>query len=110
MAIEEVAVRNYVCGEVGAHLIGQVGPIFADEYESLSEQGYAMNDQIGRSGIEGAFEEYLRGQDGEQIITFDNSGNVISTEETKAPEPEERWCFPWTWTFSVYSGRAAAAD
>lgn len=87
VAIEEVAVRNYVCGEVGAHLIGQVGPIFADEYESLSEQGYAMNDQIGRSGIEGAFEEYLRGQDGEQIITFDNSGNVISTEETKAPEP-----------------------
>lgn len=87
VAIQEVAVRDYVCGEVGAHLIGQVGPIFADEYQSLSEQGYAMNDVIGRGGIEGSFEEYLRGTDGEQTITFDNQGQVIETKETKAPEP-----------------------
>ena len=41
-----------------------------------------MNDVIGRGGIEGSFEEYLRGTDGEQTITFDNQGRVLETQET----------------------------
>ncbi len=86
VAVEQVATREYVSGTIAPHLIGQVTPIYADEYQALKEQGYAMNDSIGRGGIEEAFESYLRGKDGEKLIHFDSSGKVLSEEITVEPE------------------------
>ena len=59
------------------HIIGEVGPIYAEEYATLKEKGYSMNDQVGKSGVELAMEDYLRGTDGTRILTFDEDGNVI---------------------------------
>ena len=42
-----------------------------------------MNAQVGKTGAEQAFEEYLRGTDGERAIQTDARGNVVSEEETK---------------------------
>ena len=34
-----------------------------------------MTDMIGKSGIEAAMEEYLKGTDGEKTVYTDNDGN-----------------------------------
>lgn len=75
--IEESAIRQYVGGDVAPHIIGQIGPIYAEEYAELKKKGYALNDIIGKSGIERAFEEQLRGVDGTRQIMQNSSGEVI---------------------------------
>ncbi len=82
-----VAVREYVGGEIGCHVIGTVGPIYAEEYAELKDKGYSYNDSVGKSGIESAAEERLRGEAGQRVLAKNSSGTVISEEETVAPKP-----------------------
>lgn len=65
----EVSERRVERGDILPHEIGTVGPIWAEEYDDLKNRGYALNDKIGRSGIEAAMETELRGQNGEEQIT-----------------------------------------
>lgn len=85
--VSTVPVREYVSGETACHIIGSVGPIYAEEYEALSEKGYSYNDIVGKSGIEAAAESYLRGKDGARILVKNSSGTVTSEEEGIAPIP-----------------------
>lgn len=68
--------------EYAANILGYVGPIFAENWERYKEQGYSMNAKVGKTGAEQAFEEYLRGTDGERAIETDSRGNVVSEDET----------------------------
>ncbi len=82
--ITDSAVRKISEGDVLPHEIGSVGPIYAEEYEELKKKGYAMNDSVGKSGIEAAMEDELRGKDGEKSITVTN-GQVTSADVTEEP-------------------------
>lgn len=85
--VSESTIREYVSGTIAPHLIGQIGPIYAEEYAALKEKGYALNDTIGKSGIEEAFESQLRGQNGKRTITLNSNGEVVSAEVTQSPVP-----------------------
>lgn len=85
--VSTVPVREYVSGETACHIIGSVGPIYAEEYEALAEKGYSYNDSVGKSGIEAAAEEYLRGTAGARILVKNSSGIVTSEEESISPIP-----------------------
>lgn len=84
--IVEEAIRVYEQGDILPHEIGTVGPIYAEEYKELKDKGYGYNDVIGKSGIEKAMEQYLRGEDGTRQITISN-GEVTSVEVTKEAIP-----------------------
>ena len=77
MDIVEEAIRVYKSGDIAPHIIGTVGSINADEYEQLKEKGYALNDVLGKSGIEKAMESELRGTSGTRAIELLN-GTVVS--------------------------------
>lgn len=83
--IVEMPVRYIEQDDVLPHEIGTVGPIYAEEYEELAAKGYQMDDTVGKSGIEKACEEYLRGKDGTKTISVRNS-EVVSTEITDPVE------------------------
>ncbi len=68
--------------EYAANILGYIGPIFAEDWEEYQEEGYSMNAKVGKTGAEQAFEEYLRGTDGERAIETDSRGNVVSESET----------------------------
>lgn len=70
-----------------AHILGTVTPIWAEEYDALKEQGYNGNDRIGRSGVEAAFEQYLRGTDGKRIVSTNSDGKITGEYYEKAPQP-----------------------
>ncbi|MCM1227620.1 MAG: penicillin-binding transpeptidase domain-containing protein [Clostridium sp.] len=82
--VSEDSVREIRVGDVIPHEIGTIGPIYAEEYEELKKKGYAMNDTVGKSGIEKALESELRGSDGTKTITLLN-GEVTSAEVTEEP-------------------------
>ncbi len=43
----------------------------------LQQQAYTVNDQVGKAGIEGFFDEILRGIHGKQMMEIDPKGNVL---------------------------------
>ena len=69
-------IRNYPFKTLAAHSIGYTQPITVAELQFLSKKGYRMNDLIGRTGIESAYESHLRGDWGGEMIEVDASGNV----------------------------------
>ena len=85
--VTTVPMREYVGGTTACHIIGTVGPIYAEEYADLKDKGYSYNDILGKSGIESAAEQYLRGTSGTRVLVKNAAGVVISEEETVAPEP-----------------------
>lgn len=85
--VVESTIREYVAGDIAPHLIGQIGPIYAEEYEEKKNEGYSLNDIIGKSGIEDAFESVLRGKNGKRTIRLNSNGEVISSSVTESPVP-----------------------
>ncbi|HEX3026599.1 MAG TPA: penicillin-binding transpeptidase domain-containing protein [Clostridia bacterium] len=85
--IREVPTRVYPDGTIAPHVIGTVGPIYAEQYAALKKKGYSMNDTVGKDGIEYTMESYLRGTKGEQTIEMDSMGNVTSTNITTKANP-----------------------
>lgn len=67
-----------------AHILGTVGGI-SDYTDDLKERGYRMDDTIGLSGVEAAFEDYLRGTDGKRMISVNSDGKI--TGEYYSVEP-----------------------
>ena len=79
--VAEAAIRNIAQGDVIPHEIGTVGPIYAEEYEELKQKGYALNDVVGKSGLESAMEDTLRGSKGKEKVTIAD-GAVIDEKVT----------------------------
>lgn len=82
----ENADRKILRGDILPHEIGMVGPIYAEEYDELKEKGYAMNDIVGKSGIEYAMETEMRGLNGLEEVTILNDAIAdIRTIEQTSP-------------------------
>ena len=67
--------RVYPLGEEAGHLIGYVQSINAEELEKNEGKGYTTTSLIGKSGLELAYEDTLRGIDGTRIYILDSDGN-----------------------------------
>lgn len=77
--VQIVTYREYTDGEIAPHILGVTGVINAEEYATLKAKGYAMDDILGKSGIEKVFEENLKGTNGLKTVTTSTDG----TQETK---------------------------
>ena len=71
--------RVYTLGEEAAHLIGYVQKVNADDLKEQEGKGYNANSLIGKSGLEKAYEDTLRGIDGKEIYITDENGNRLTT-------------------------------
>ncbi|TSC93891.1 MAG: penicillin-binding protein 2 [Parcubacteria group bacterium Licking1014_1] len=60
--IEKNTVRDYVFSKSFSHVLGYTGKISKNELENY--ENYAVNDYIGKTGIEAFYEEFLRGKPG----------------------------------------------
>ena len=61
-----------------AHILGTYAAIDPDQWPEYKEKGYKMDDKIGQTGLEKAFEEYLHGTDGKLAKVVDKDGNIVS--------------------------------
>ncbi|MGN1305933.1 MAG: penicillin-binding transpeptidase domain-containing protein [Oscillospiraceae bacterium] len=86
MDVAEEAIRVYEENNYAPHLVGTVGSINAEEYETLKESGYMLNDVLGKSGVEKAMESQLRGTMGTRELELLN-GIVSSDTITKETVP-----------------------
>lgn len=81
-------VRYYPNGNFASHILGQIGRISTQgEIEKyVKGQGYSQSEMIGKSGIEGSFEEVLRGKPGYRKVQVDAWGRLISHIDSEEPQ------------------------
>ncbi len=70
-------VRQYNSGSLASHILGYVGRISSEEYETRKNY-YDSNDIIGKTGIEYVFEEYLKGRNGTKQIDMAVDGTTTA--------------------------------
>ena len=75
VAISDITVRSYPLGEAATHLVGYVQNVTAEDLEKHIGEGYTSKSLIGRSGMEGLYEDTLRGRNGIKIYIVDEEGN-----------------------------------
>ncbi|MBR2421565.1 MAG: hypothetical protein IKB09_04340 [Oscillospiraceae bacterium] len=86
LTVEPSTVREYST-IYGAHVLGHVGPMSAEQWEYYKEvPGYEMDSLIGQSGLEQAYEEYLHGTDGWREDTVAADGTLISSRYLTEPK------------------------
>lgn len=73
--ISDTEVREYPLGEAAAHLVGYVQSVTAEDLEEHAGEGYTANSVIGRSGMEGVFENELKGRNGCRIYIVNPEGD-----------------------------------
>ena len=77
--------RAYPQGTLAAHLLGFVGEINDRELAVRKNKGYKAGDEIGKSGIEAAYEDDLRGSPGIEQLEVDARGRVLRTIDSRPP-------------------------
>ncbi len=84
-AIKLSYTRVYNYPGYASHILGRIGKIQAENADYYTSQGYEITATVGLDGCEYAFEQYLRGIDGEMLITEDAYGNVVNREIVREP-------------------------
>ncbi len=79
-------IRSYPYGTLASHALGYTQSITQKEFNILREKGYEMSDRIGRTGVEAAYEQILRGKWGGEMLEVDAAGNVQRSLGFKSPE------------------------
>lgn len=79
--------RSWPDGTLLPHALGFTGPITAEEWPSAQEKGLAMDSIVGQSGLEEAYDDLLRGQDGQLLINTGLDGAVRATIQQRTATP-----------------------
>ncbi len=74
--IEVEHLRLYRQAHQTAHLLGYLGEVTPADL-ARPETPYRPGDLIGKKGLEGLYEEYLRGDTGERVVVVDSRGQLI---------------------------------
>lgn len=86
--VEEIAVREYPFGSLGAHVIGYTGAISEAQFEESDEYaGYELGDTVGKTGAERQFEGVLQGDKGWRRIEVNASGKPQGVVDEQDPRP-----------------------
>ncbi len=87
ISIEIEPIREFPNGALAAHLLGRTGIIYKEEYDQLKEQGYGMNDFIGKDGMEKVLEKYLKGEDGYRSVEQTKNGGIAQVLKSQPATP-----------------------
>ncbi|MGB9429858.1 MAG: penicillin-binding protein 2 [Gammaproteobacteria bacterium] len=85
--IRATLMRYYPLGAATAHVLGYTGIISADELANLDPEQYTSTSQVGKIGIEGAYESQLHGSVGMRQVETDAQGRAVRVASYTPPVP-----------------------
>lgn len=72
--VQRVFVRRYPDGTLAAHILGSVGEVSEEELKERRYRRLQPGDEVGKDGVEYAYDHYLRGRPGLTRIQVDAFG------------------------------------
>ncbi len=87
VAVLAEPVRDYTEGPLMAHILGYVGTIDESEYADLREEGYSLDDRVGKTGVELTYESLLRGAPGRKQVEIDARGAEVRALKSTPAKP-----------------------
>lgn len=79
--IQQRSVREYPYGALAAHALGYTGTVTEDALKSVPEgRTVELSDQVGLSGVEQTYDNYLAGEHGRRKVVADADGNVVEVD------------------------------
>jgi penicillin-binding protein 2 len=85
--VEEVPVRSYPYNDLACHLFGYIREINDQELIAQKDKGYRLGDNIGKTGLERTYEDYLRGVSGGKNFEVDIHGRPLRLLANQEPIP-----------------------
>ncbi len=85
--VDEVPVRSYPYVELASHLFGYIREINNRELSQLKNKGYRLGNNIGKTGLERTYEDFLRGVSGGRNFEVDIHGRPLRLLENREPVP-----------------------
>jgi penicillin-binding protein 2 len=88
--IQKSYLRDYVHGDLAAHLLGNMGEVTREELKMPRFKGYAAGDVVGQGGLEWTYDRWLRGRDGVAKVEVDAFGRPKGHDPVpggRLPEP-----------------------
>ncbi len=79
--------RTYPYGSTAAHILGYVGAINPQQLAKLASKGYAPGDQIGLSGVEASYQNYLHGTPGLEKLIVNSYGQEVGVASRTRAKP-----------------------
>jgi penicillin-binding protein 2 len=79
-------VRSYVYGALGAHILGYVGPPDDTNKDEARKYTFYQGDVDGKSNVEKAMDEYLRGQPGVRYLRRNAKGTIDGVLREEPPK------------------------
>src|SRR3954454_20722415 len=86
-----------------------VGPVTAQQLKQKSYRGVEMSDRVGQSGIEYAYDRYLRGVDGADRVQVDALGTLRGELTKRQPKPGRQLRLSVDYSVQKEGGNALAA-
>ena len=96
-------------GTLAPHVLGRVGQMSPEEWETYGAQGYTMDALVGKDGAEAAFEAYLHGTPGQRMVETDEAGRVTSTSYAQEPQAGRDVTLTLDWDLQTAAEEALAA-
>jgi penicillin-binding protein 2 len=81
--VVQIYLRDYPYSALAAQILGYTGEISPEELKRLRDDGYRSGDRLGKTGIEAAYDTYLRGRPGLAQIRVDSLGRPQSALELR---------------------------
>ncbi|MCX7831991.1 MAG: penicillin-binding protein 2 [Actinobacteria bacterium] len=76
LTIDYLSLRYYPNSNLASHVIGYVGEVSEEELKEPEMKGVSKGDIVGKTGIEKAYDTFLRGVKGKRIYEVDALGNI----------------------------------
>lgn len=110
--------RQYLHGELYAHVVGYVGRIDADDQARLDDRRYAGSTHSGKTGLERYYEDLLHGSAGVEQLETNASGRPLRVLSRTPPQAgnhlylsiDHRLQVAMAQAFAGESGAAMAVD
>jgi penicillin-binding protein 2 len=83
LSLRTLTLRSYPSGQIASHVLGYVGEVMQEELDT--HEGYVAGDTIGRSGIEAAYEDELRGEPEQDTYEVDPTGRPVGEPIERKP-------------------------
>jgi penicillin-binding protein 2 len=79
MRVNQAPTRQYVYANMFSHVLGFMGPIPAFRAAQYTNRGYKLNEKVGLSGLEYAYQDEMRGLPGYKTMERDILGREVRT-------------------------------